>query len=310
MEWLNYHHLLYFWMVAREGSVVRASQQLRLAPSTISGQIQRLEDALGEQLFTQVGRTLRLTAIGQVVYGYADEIFTLGRDLLSTVRGQPTAHPLRVVVGITDVLPKELVYRLLQSALRLAIPVRLTCYEWEFAHMLAELALRRLDVIVADRPLDPGIQVRAFTHLLGSCGVSFCGTASLATTYGPGFPQSLDGAPLVLPTRNTSLRLLLDNWFAAQRLHPVVIAECEDSALLGICGQEGLGLFPVPSLLEAELASHLSVHVLGRVKGVRQRYYAITTEKHLTHPATAAIVQSARQVLAPRRRRRGHASAP
>ena len=161
MDWLNYHHLYYFWVVAREGSVVRASAQLRLAQSTISGQIHSLEKALGEQLFTQVGRHLQLTDVGQVVYRYADEIFTLGRDLLGTLRGQPTAHPLRVVVGITDVLPKRLVYRLLQPALHQTTPVRLVCHEWEFAHLLAELALRRVDVVLADMPLSPGITVRA-----------------------------------------------------------------------------------------------------------------------------------------------------
>jgi LysR family transcriptional activator of nhaA len=297
MEWLNYHHLLYFWVVAREGSVVRASEQLRLAQSTISSQIHALEKELGEQLFTQVGRNLLLTEIGQVVYRYADEIFTLGRDLMSTLRGQSTAHPLRVVVGITDVLPKLLVYRLMQPALQLATPVRLVCYEWEFAHLLAELAMRHLDVVLADMPLSPGIKIRAFNHLLGVCGVSFCGTASLAATYCPGFPKSLDGAPMVLPTGNTNLRLSLDHWFASRSIHPVVMGECEDSALLSVFGQEGLGIFPVPTIIEAEVLQQLGVKVLGRVKAVRQRFYAITTEKQLKHPATAAIIKSARQVL-------------
>ena len=299
MDWLNYHHLYYFWVVAREGSVVRASAHLRLAQSTISGQIHSLEKALGEQLFTQVGRHLQLTDVGQVVYRYADEIFTLGRDLLGTLRGQPTAHPLRVVVGITDVLPKRLVYRLLQPALHQTTPVRLVCHEWEFAHLLAELALRRVDVVLADMPLSPGITVRAFNHLLGSCGVSFCATPSLAAAYRAGFPQSLDGAPVVLPTSNTNLRLALDHWFAAQGLHPVVVGECEDSALLWVFGEEGVGLFPVPTILEAEIQQHLGVEVLGRVSAVQQRVYAITTERQPKHPATVAIVESARQVLSP-----------
>jgi LysR family transcriptional activator of nhaA len=297
MEWLNYHHLLYFWVVAREGSVVRASVQLRLAQSTISGQIHSLEKVLGEQLFTQVGRNLQLTEVGQVVYRYADEIFTLGRDLLSTLRGQSTTHPLRVVVGVTDVLPKRLVYRLLQPALTLATPVRLVCHEWEFAHLLAELALRQVDVVLADMPLNPGIKVRAFNHLLGSCGVSFCATAPLAATYRPGFPQSLDGAPMVLPTGNTNLRMALDHWFAAQRLHPMIVGECEDSALLRVFGQEGVGIFPVPTILETEIQQDLGVKVLGRVRAIRQQFYAITTERQLKHPATVAIVKGARQVL-------------
>jgi LysR family transcriptional activator of nhaA len=297
MNWLNYHHLFYFWMVAREGSIVRASTQLRLAQSTISSQIHTLEQALGETLFTQVGRTLRLTDVGQIVYRYADEIFTLGRDLMGTLRGEATGHPLRVVVGITDVLPKVLVYRLLQPTLALATPVRLVCYEWEFAHMLAELALRRLDVILADMPLSPGVNVRAFNHLLGSCGVSLCGTSALVATYRPGFPQSLNGAPLVLPTGNTSLRLALDHWFAAQEIHPVIVGECEDSALLRVFAQEGLGLLPVPTVLEAEVRQQFGLDVLGRMKAVRQRFYAITTERQLKHPALVAIVRHARQVL-------------
>jgi len=298
MEWLNYHHLLYFWVVAREGSVVRASEQLRLAQSTISTQIHVLEQALGEKLFIQAGRNLLLTEIGQIVYRYADEIFTLGRDLMSTLRGQPTEHPLRVVVGVNDVLPKLFVYRLLQPALQLATPVHLVCYEWEFAHLLAELTTRRLDIVLSDMPLSPGLKIRAFNHLLGTCGVSFCATAPLAEAYRAGFPKSLDGAPMVLPTGNTNLRLSLDHWFASRRIHPVVVGECEDSALLRVFGQEGVGIFPIPTIIEAEIQQQLGVTVLGRVQAVRQRFYAITMERQLKHPATAAIVKSARQVLA------------
>jgi LysR family transcriptional activator of nhaA len=296
MEWLNYHHLLYFWVVAREGSIVRASEQLRLAQPTISGQIRALEAELGEKLFTRVGRNLALTEIGQVVYRYADEIFPRGRDLLSTLRGQATEHPLRVVVGVTDILPKRLVYRLLQPALHLATPVRLVCYEWEFEHMLAELAMRRLDVVLSDTPLSPVVKVRAFNHLLGTCSVSFCGTAHLAATYRAGFPKSLDSAPMLLPTGNTSLRLALDHWFGTQGIHPVVVGECEDSALLRVFGQEGIGIFPVPSMIEAEV-QQLGVEVLGRARAVRQRFYAITTERQLKHPAIVAIARSARQAL-------------
>jgi LysR family transcriptional activator of nhaA len=296
MEWLNYHHLLYFWVVAREGSIVRASEQLCVSQPTISGQIRALEEALGEKLFTRGGRHLLLTEIGRVVYRYADEIFTLGRDLMRTLRDQPAEHPLRVVVGVTDVLPKWLVCRLLKPALQLATPVQLVCYEWEFEHLLTELAMRHLDVVLSDTPLSPVIKVRAFNHLLGVCGVSFCGTAQLAAAYRPGFPRSLEGAPMVLPTSNTSLRLALDHWFEAQGIHPLVVGECEDSALLRVFGQEGLGIFPVHTIIEAEVRQP-GIEVLGRAKSVRQRFYAITTERTLKHPALVALARSARQVL-------------
>jgi LysR family transcriptional activator of nhaA len=299
MEWLNYHHLMYFWVVAREGSIVRASAQLRLAQSTISGQIQTLEKALGTQLFTREGRHLLLTETGRVVYQYADAIFPLGRDLLRTLKAQPTTHPLRVMVGVTDVLPKALVARLLTPALQLATPMHFVCYEWEFEHLLAELALRHLDVVLSDTPMSPVIKIRAFSHLLGACGMSFCGTAALAAAYRPGFPKSLHEAPMLLPTSNTSLRLVLDRWFATQEIRPVIVGECEDSALLRAFAQEGLGLFPVPTILEAEVRQQLGVDVLGRVKAVRQRFYAITTEREVKHPAIVAMVQHARQVFAP-----------
>jgi LysR family transcriptional regulator, transcriptional activator of nhaA len=299
MDWLNYHHLLYFWVVAREGSIVRASAHLRLAQSTISSQIQALEKALGAQLFTREGRHLLLTETGRVVYQYADAIFPLGRDLLRTLKAQPTTHPLRVMVGVTDVLPKALVARLLTPALQLATPMRFVCYEWEFEHLLAELALRHLDVVLSDTPMSPVIKIRAFSHLLGACGMSFCGTAALAATYRPGFPTSLHGAPMLLPTSNTSLRLALDRWFATQEIRPVIVGECEDSALLQAFAQEGLGLFPVPTILEAEVRQQLGVDILGRVKAVRQRFYAITTEREVKHPAIVAMVRHARQVFAP-----------
>ena len=299
MEWLNYHHLLYFWVVAREGSIVRASVHLRLAQSTISSQIQALEKALGAQLFTREGRHLLLTETGRVVYQYADAIFPLGRDLLRTLKAQPTTHPLRVMVGVTDVLPKALVARLLTPALQLATPMRFVCYEWEFEHLLAELALRHLDVVLSDTPMSPVIKIRAFSHLLGACGMSFCGTAALAATYRTGFPTSLHEAPMLLPTSNTSLRLALDRWFATQEIRPVIVGECEDSALLQAFAQEGLGLFPVPTILEAEVRQQLGVDILGRVKAVRQRFYAITTEREVKHPAIVAMVRHARQVFAP-----------
>ena len=198
MAWLNYHHLHYFWVVAREGSIARASGQLHLAQPTISGQLHALEEALGEKLFTRVGRNLVLTEVGRVVFRYADEIFTLGRELMDTLQGHPTGRPLRLVVGVTDVLPKLIAYRLLEPALHLATPVHIICREGKLDRLLAELVVYELDVVLSDAPSGTLNRVRAFNHLLGECGVSLFGTAQLATQYRPGFPGSLHGAPFLL----------------------------------------------------------------------------------------------------------------
>jgi LysR family transcriptional activator of nhaA len=297
MEWLNYHHLLYFWVVAREGSIVRASEQLTLSQSTISEQIRVLEASLGEELFARVGRNLVLTEVGHMVFRYADEIFAIGRELMDTVQGRPTNRPLRVMVGVTDVVPKLVAYRLLEPALHLEQAVKIVCREGKLDHLLAELATYDLDVVLSDAPLSPTIKVRAFNHLLGECGVTFCGAAELAAAYRDGFPRSLDGAPLLLPTDNTTLRRALDHWFEAEGLHPRVVGEFEDSALLKVFGQEGLGIFIVPTIIENEVQKQYGVEVLGRVEPIRERFYALTVNRRLRHPAVVAMSEAAQQVL-------------
>jgi LysR family transcriptional activator of nhaA len=297
MEWLNYHHLLYFWVVAREGSIVRASAQLRLAQPTISGQLRALEEALGDKLFQRQGRHLVLTEVGRVVFRYADEIFTLGRELMGTVQGRPTDRPLRVIVGVTDVVPKMVTYRLLEPVLQLTPPVQLVCREGKLDQLLAELSLYNLDVVLSDAPLTPIVKVRAFNHLLGECGVSFCGTAALAAAHRDGFPRSLDAAPVLLPTDNTTLRRSLDHWFETEELRPRVVGEFEDFALLKVFGQQGLGLFAVPSIIEATVQHQYGVEVLGRVGAIRERFYAITLNRKLRHPAVVALSEAARHAL-------------
>ena len=225
MEWLNYHHLLYFWLVAREGGVAQASARLHLAPPTLSGQIRALENALGEKLFAKQGRKLVLTETGRVVYGYADEIFTLGRELMDTIKGRPTGRPVRLTVGIADVVPKLIARRLLEPARHFKEPVRLVCREDKPDQLLAELALHNLDVVIADSPVGPGSAVRAFNHLLFECGISFFGTSKLAEAHRSGFPRSLDGAPILLPTANSNLRRLLDQWFSDQQIRPAIAGE-------------------------------------------------------------------------------------
>jgi LysR family transcriptional activator of nhaA len=294
MEWVNYHHLLYFWVVAREGGLVPAGKVLRLSHPTLSAQIHALEDHLGEKLFTKVGRRLVLTDTGRVVMRYADEIFTLGREMVNTVKGRATGKAVRLDVGIADVVPKLIVRRLLHPAISLAAPVRLVCHEASYERLLADLALHTLDVVISDAPVPTGSSVRAFNHLLGECGVSFFGTRSLAAAYKRGFPRSLDGAPLLLPLENLTLRRSLNQWFDANDIRPRVVAEFEDNALLKVFGSDGLGLFPAPSTVEKEVAAQYGVQLVGRADTVKERFYAISVERRLKNPAVVAICEAAR----------------
>lgn len=297
MTWLNYHHLLYFWTVAREGGLVPAARALRLSHPTLSAQIHALEDELGEQLFTRVGRKLELTEMGQVVFRYADEIFALGRELVETVQGRSTGRPLRFVVGVVDVVPKLFVSRLLEPLRTLAEPVSLVCREGPYERLLAELATHALDLVVSDAPVPAGSHVRAYHHLLGETGVTLFGTPALARRYRDGFPGSLAGAPVLLPLEHLPLRRALDQWLDRLGTTPRVVAECEDSALLKVLGGTGLGLFPASTVLASEVASRYGVEALGLCEGVQERFYAISVERRLKHPAVVALTEAARQRL-------------
>jgi LysR family transcriptional activator of nhaA len=297
MEWVNYHHLLYFWVVAREGGLVLAGKTLRLSHPTLSAQIHALEDQLGEKLFSKVGRKLVLTEVGRVVFRYADEIFTMGREMVDTVKNRLSGQPLRLAVGIADVVPKLVVRRLLQPALGLPEPVRLVCYENSFEQLLADLAMHRLDIVISDAPVPTGSSVRAFTHLLGESGVSLFGTKALVARYRRGFPNSLDGAPMLLPLENLTLRRSLNQWFDRNAIKPRVVAEFEDSALLSVFGADGVGLFPAPSIVEEQLIAGYGVQLLGRADEVRERFYAISVERRLKNPAVVAISNAAHQEL-------------
>jgi LysR family transcriptional activator of nhaA len=297
MEWLNYHHLLYFWLAAREGSVTAAAAELRLAQSTVSAQIRRLEHVLGERLFRREGRRLVLTDVGRTAYRYAEEIFGLGRELLDAVHDRPTGRPLRFTVGVADQVPKLVAHRLLAPALALDVPVRVVCHEGKTADLLGALATHELDVVLTDTPLGPDTSVRAFNHLLGESGVTIFGTAARARGVRRRFPRSLAGAPVLLPTPGTALRRALDQWFAAHDLRPHVVAEIEDGALLKVFGQAGVGLFPGPTVLEKEIRRQYGVAVAGRLGDVRERFYAISVERRLKHPAVVAISAAARSTL-------------
>jgi LysR family transcriptional activator of nhaA len=297
MDWLNYHHLLYFWTVAREGTVARASKKLLLAQSTISGQIRSLEQSLHTKLFDRVGRNLVLTESGSVVYRYADEIFSLGRDLQSTLQGQSIGSVSRIEVGVADVLPRWIVYQLLEPALRLTEPVQLICHDDKTERLLSRLALNELDVVLTDVPAGPLVKVRAYNHLLGDCGVTFLASPKLASKYKPGFPRSLDHAPFILPLQGTTLRRSLEEWFDAEKIRPVVRCEIGDRDLFEVFGHAGAGIFATPTIIERRIRRQFTLQVLGRVSGIREKYFAISTERKLKHPAVVAISEAARKQL-------------
>jgi len=297
MEWVNYHHLLYFWVVAREGGLVPAGKVLRLSHPTLSAQIHALEAQLGEKLFSKVGRKLALTDMGRVVFRYAEDIFTLGREMMDAIQDRSTGRPLRLDVGVANVVPKLIVRRLLQPALGLAQPVRLVCYENANEKLLADLALHSLDIVISDAPVPSGSSVRAFNHLLGETGISFFGTKPLVQAHKRGFPQSLNGAPLLLPLESLTLRRSLNQWFERNAIQPRVVAEFEDSALLQAFGADGAGIFSAPTVVEKEVMHQHGVLLLGRAPQLRERFYALSVERRIQHPAVVAICEAARLEL-------------
>ena len=297
MEWLNYHHLLYFWTVARIGGVSQAGKELRLTQATVSAQIKSLERDLGEKLFRRAGRKLVLTDTGKLVFRYADEIFSLGQEMLGTLKGRPEGRLARLTVGVADVMPKLVAYRLIEPALSLQTSYRIVCREGTNEELLPALALHDVDVVLTDSPIDPAFNVKAFNHLLGECGMILFGAPKLAAQYRRGFPRSLDGAPFLMPTRNTTARRSLDQWFDSNNIVPRVIAEFEDSALLKVFGQHGLGLFFAPSVIAAEVQKQHGATIVGNLEDVTERFYAISLDRKLKHPAVVAISEAAKARL-------------
>lgn len=295
MEWLNYHHLLYFWTVARTGSVAAASAELGLASPTISNQIRKLEENLGEKLFERSGRRLVLTDMGRVAMRYADEIFSLGREFTDTMRDRPTGRPLRFSVGIADVLPKLLAYRVLEPVFRLRSPVRIICREDRPDHLLADLAVHDLDMVLSDSPVSPAANIRAFSHPLGECGVSFFAAREMSVTRRR-FPKVLDGTPFLVPTDNAALRRNLDEWFNAENIHPNIVGEFEDLALLHVFAEHAFGAFAAASVMDDQIRAY-GFRRIGRTDAIRVRFYAISMERKLQHPAVVAVCDGARQQL-------------
>lgn len=297
MEWLNYHHLFYFWTVAREGGVLRAASALRLRPSTLSAQVRRLEDSLGHKLLARSGRRLVLTESGRLALGYAEEIFSLGREMQDAMRGRGAGRFFRFAAGVADVVPKLVAHRLLEPALRLPEPVRIVCREDRQDRLLADLALHELDVVITDAPSPPGIGVRVFSHLLGECGVSFFASPKRAASLRRGFPGSLDGAPFLAPTDDAAVRRALDAWFDDQGVRPSIVGEFEDSALLKAFGAAGAGVFTAPSVIEKAVERQFGVRAFGRSDALRERFYVVSAERRLRHPAVVAITDAARSRL-------------
>ena len=295
---INYKHLHYFWVVAKQGGIARASERLHLTPQTVSGQISLLEESIGEALFRKAGRGLELTETGRLALRYADEIFSLGGELEAALRNLPPDRQTVFKVGVADVVPKTIAYRLLAPALSMADPVRIVCRENNLASLLAELALHRIDMVLADGPIPPGINVRGFSHVLGECGISFLAAPDLATRLRKHFPHCLDGAALLIPTETSLVQARLLDWLDRLRIYPRVVGEFDDSALMKVFGQAGTGIFIISTPIAREVAKQYGVRIIGSTEEVREHYYAISVERRISHPAVSAITQTAREWLA------------
>mgnify|MGYP000381764378 CR=1 FL=1 len=294
---INFKHLRYFWMVGKAGSIARASERLHLTPQSISSQLTTLEEALGVELFQRAGRNLELTEIGRRTLSYADEIFTLGDELVDMLHDPPAQKSQVFKVGIADVVPKSVAYRLVVPALRLDEPVRLVCREGPLDSLLAELAVHRLDMVIADRTMPASVNVRAYNHFLGESSLSVFATPGLAATLKGNFPACLDNAPFLLPGADVSMRPRLMQWFDEQRIRPSVVGEFDDSALLKAFGQAGWGVFMAPTAIADYVCAQYGVRTLGAIETVREQLYAITTQRRLTHPVVVAVSQAAREEL-------------
>ena len=294
---INYKHLHYFWAVAKQGGVARASEHLHLTPQTISGQISLLEENLGEALFRKAGRNLELTDAGRMVLSYAEEIFSLGGELEDSVRNLPGGRPMVFRVGIVDVVPKTIAYRLLAPAIQLPGAMRIVCRENSLESLLAELALHRIDMVLADSPIPPALNIRGFSHSLGECGISFLATPELAARLQGEFPHNLNAAPLLIPSDINQVQGRLLNWLDSQRIHPRIIGEFDDSALMKAFGQAGTGIFVTPSAIATENMRQYGVEMIGSTESVCEQFYAISVERKISHPAVAEITQTAREWL-------------
>src|ERR1700737_2452475 len=285
MSWLNYHHLLYFWAVAKEGSLRRAGEKLHISQTTMSAQLRQLEEMLGERLFSRSTRRLTLTDPGQLVFGYAEEIFALGQELITALGQEPSERPLRLQVGISDSVPKVIARKVLLPVFRLPRPVRLVCREGDLRDLVPQLAAHQLDVVLAHEPSTSAFRLKTLNYRLEKSGVVLCASPRLAAKLRRTFPRSLDGAPTVLPTMEMPLRRLLEKWLEATHVRPTVVAEVEDAALMNHFGAEGLGFIPVYSAVLAEVTKMYGLRKFGVVKGAERDVYAVPPERKVPPPA-------------------------
>lgn len=297
MRWLNYQHLFYFWNVARCGSVTQASQRLRLAQPTISAQMKAFEDVLGEKLFVKVGRGLKLTDTGQIAFRYAEQIFSLGQEFLDVLDGKSEGSGKEFKIGIADVVPKSLAYRLISPALSADSGLIVTCLEDKTERLLADLSIGEIDLVIADRPIPPNVKVKAFNHFVGECGVSFLATRSLANRHKTGFPKSLDKAPVFMPTMESAIRQELDQWFDDIGVTPKIIASFQDRALMKIAAREGRGIIPVPSAVGEEVAREFHLEIVGKSDAVKEQLYLISIERRLKNPILIQICAEGKRKL-------------
>ncbi|MGB0580947.1 MAG: transcriptional activator NhaR [Limisphaerales bacterium] len=297
MNWLNYHHLHYFWAVVREGGITNACKVLHLTQPTVSKQIKQLEEQLGEPLFKRVSRTLELTEAGQMAYDYADEIFSLGQEFMENMQGVASVRPRRLRVGISSVLPKLISHRILQPIVDADSNIHLICEEDHTNRLLAELSIQRLDLVLTDAPIAGTAKVKAFNHFLGDCGITFFATAALAKTLKGSFPKKLDGAQFLALSDSSLTRRSLERWFDSVGIRPRILAEFEDSALMKVFGRDGTGVFAAPTVIASEICRELGVKALGSTEAVRESFYAITIERKFKHPAVARIAEVARKQL-------------
>jgi LysR family transcriptional activator of nhaA len=294
---LNLKHLRYFWSVASHGSIVKAAEILHLTPQTISGQLRDLEQQTGAKLFAKDGRNLALTETGRLVFSYADEMFRLGAELQDVLAGHTPGATLTLQVGIAMVAPKLLVYRVLEPVLQMPESVRLVCHESSLVELLADLSVHKLDVVLADSPINPSLNIRAYNHLLGESGISFFATPDQAEALSPGFPASLEGVRMLMPSNGSALRRDLEAWFERHRISPVIVAEFDDRALMKAFGERGAGVFTSPSAVEQDVLEKYGVAAIGRTQELSERYYLISAERRIKHPAVSLITTTARNQL-------------
>ena len=294
---LNYKQLYYFWNVAKTGSITRTAEKLHLTPQTISGQLAEFERNLGVDLFRRTGKRFELTTAGEMALSHADDLFQIGNELEQLLRHGVNSSEQSFRIGIADAVPRSLAYQLLAPVISLPVPVRLVCHEDKLDRLFAELAIHKLDLVIADQPLPSELGVKGYNHELGRCSVTFCAVPELAERYAPGFPSSLNNAPMLLPGDKTSMQALLDRWFSKCQIHPHIIGKFDDSALMKAFGKAGAGIFPVPSVMVDEVRGQYGADVLGVIPDALIRYYAISVERRITHPAVLAVSQAAKKIL-------------